>query len=119
MFTVRDIVNFILEHRKQTKAFAGWSPNDLAIAFANGSTLGEASWTARNGQLTGVVLIRRDDAKKVIHVVGILTIEPLALGLLYKKYLALYPNYSLTANRHGKSKIYNVEKLTKRLCNLN
>ncbi len=113
-----DVVKFIVRHRKG-KVFRNWSVTVITEIFAQAFAEGRAAYTLDDkGCITGVALVEVVGLNRV-HIKGVLTTNTEALKKLLQKCLRWYGDRIITATRHGREVVYNLPRLTDKLCNLN
>ena len=109
--TLEELVDFVVAKRKGA-AFRDWPYAMIATGIyqaAESNTL--AYHRDSNNKLDGIVIARRDDLKRNIHVINILTTNPGVIELMALQFVTLFPNYTLTAYRRGKLITYDTVKI--------
>jgi len=113
--SVGNIVDYVVANRRK-KAFEGWLPSEIAqhvIECAEDRSMVYA--VGSDGEVVGVVTCQRFDKDKVLFVTNILTSARNLLPEFIKVFKALYPGYSLEADRRGKRVVYNTPKLVAKI----
>lgn len=114
--TVATLAKWILEHRCKL-GFKEFSKSALARDLAEASKSKELAYVATaDGSIRGVVLCKRDDTFRRLHIRDILTTDRRALPMLVGIFRSWYPGWSLTANRRGKYRCYPTTRLLTKLC---
>lgn len=111
MTTTFDILKFIIRHRKN-KAFRDTSYRKIVEMINNG--IKNASIVVVNdkdGEIVGVCIGHNYNLGKVFFVQNILTIRTGVLKTCLSKFHALWPDYEIVADRHGRRVSYNTTKL--------
>jgi hypothetical protein len=117
MITLENVVEFILEHRKN-KVFKGFTREQIALACVD--SLEEEAFLVdvdfNTGKIYGVVLGRQAPAYKLLHICHILTISPGVIKRFVAEFKKRFPDWDLQANRHDNLIRYkNTPKLCERL----
>lgn len=113
-----EMLEFILKHRRGD-AFKDYSALEIfeTLRFC-AAVDGLACVTKPDGAIAGVVTAIPNHGEKQLRITNILCTEPIALVALIQTFYSSYPDYTLTAKRHGKECIYNdTNKLCFKLCN--
>lgn len=123
--TPKDILKFCLEHRNGTKAFwfrkesRWWTDEEILtyiIQCYYHKTLAVV-FDEATGEMTGVATGDIDIVRKVYKVNTVLTVKDngVSLRLLLRIFKDKYPFLKLEADRHGKFKQYDTDRLLTKL----
>lgn len=113
--TVATLAKWIWEHRRK-EGFKDFSKGALARDLAKASMRKELAYVASvDGSIRGVVLCKREDTLKRLHIRDILTTDRRALPMLVGIFRSWYPGWGLTANRRGKFRTYATQRLLSKL----
>ena len=107
--TVADVVSFIIKHRRG-KAFYKYSVPDIVGVVMQGiedNTLGIVKNPA--GEIEGICIAHKNDRMKYLHIMHILTIRKGLVRKLLELKRSLYPDYTISGNRHGRLKEFKPE----------
>jgi len=103
--TVGQMVEWIVKHRRG-KAFnydVELIQRELCHAISNGVF----AYHEVEGEIQGVVCGRAELRTRTVHIYDILTTKPGVLKKLMERFLLVWPDYKLDAQRHGRLKTYN------------
>lgn len=108
--SVLSITQFILNNRKDSKAFYNWTAEEIMLHISqcyHKKTLGVVT-DESTGELAGVATGDVNIVTKTFHVSNVLTIRDcgITLKLLLKLFKSKYPFLKLTARRHDKLRQY-------------
>ena len=115
MITVGQLVEWVKKHRGD-KVFRGYTDEELVASIseaANENTLFyEAS---EDGTIHGMVYAMKMEKIKVLFVQENLATDIKILGRIARLGRAMYPGYRIEAQRHGKLRKFNTDKLYTKL----
>lgn len=114
MITVGQLIDFILENRTD-KVFKGYTKEEVAGAVEKGLQDGTLFYDTDGHKVTGMVLAEKIPNKKVMFVIENLAMSIDRLRKFAQKSQQMYPGWKLEAMRHNKHRIFNTEKLYKKL----
>lgn len=123
--TPKDLLKFCLKYREGTKAFWFWKENrpwteEEILAYIiqcyHNKTLAVV-FDETNGDITGIATGDIDIVRKVYKVNTVLTVKDkgVTLRLLLGIFKDKYPFLKLEADRHGKFKQYDTDRLLTKL----
>lgn len=113
--TVRDLHNFVLLN-KGTKTFKGYSDERILHMLLDGIQDQSLYYeTGLDGKIQGMILAIIEHKRKLIFVSENLSMCLQTLKNFAIKCRQTYPEYSIEAYRHGQPRIFNTDKLYKKL----
>ena len=110
---VKDCVDFILKNRKGI-AFKDWNPDDIALrVYDKLINLGCVVDHDEEGNILGIIILKRDDSNKILHIENILCFPFKGSIKRFIQWFKInYPGWTIQGNRFGKGLIkYKTERL--------
>ena len=112
---IGDLVHYVRKNQRGN-GFKNWTFEQLVHEFIKGAETKTLYFSEDSlGNIDGVVLGELQPDKKNIFVKGILTTGVGVMQKFTNKVHEIYPEYSLTAERHGKCKQYNTVAFKRKL----
>lgn len=113
--TIGSLVDFVMRERRG-KAFVGWTPIEIAGAIQQGIEDNSMCYSAApDGRLDGIVVANRHMKDKVIYVTSVLTTRPGVFASFMRMFTVLYPEFSIEAERRGKTVKYDTKRLVEKV----
>ena len=114
MLTAADMFQFVKSHKGDT-TFMGYTDSEIWAEIGEGLKNGTMLYTTEEDQLTGALFFFLIPERQVVFVHENLAMTRENLRKFFRWFLEKFPGWKLEANKHGKYKQYNVEKLSKKL----
>lgn len=100
--TISDVLDFIFNHPcGYSKVFKGWKEPEVAKAIQEAIKENCFAWSQKDGKINGIVLARKIEEEKKLHIIGIIADRDDLRGMLVK-YKMLYDGWRVVGNRKGK-----------------
>lgn len=115
--SVKDLVDYVWNHKYKDKAFPGWTREDLERAVLLSLPKVACAWSEdERGEIDGFVLADPRQSKKELHIVGIIADSPQALARFLYLFFDLYPGWEITGKRKGKYVRLYTKRFLEKLC---
>lgn len=113
--TFKDLVDFVLVN-KGDKTFRGYSEGEIVCMLKRGIEEHSLYYEqGLDGRVIGMILAEVDHERKTIWVTENLAMSLTVLNKFAQKGKMQFPNYNLSAQRHGHDVHFNTEKLYTKL----
>jgi len=110
--TIYQLVDYVMLNRTG-KVFDGYSPINIADTFVEAAQDNLLLYAADGDTITGVCHAKRFG--RIIHVCNILTTKKGVLRQFIKRFTELHPGFELRAERNGRLKNYNTQRLISKI----
>jgi len=111
-FTFGQLIDFILEYRKD-KVFTNLSKEQVAFMVKKAVDAGTLYYATDGHKITGMILARKDDEKKILFIIENLALTIKNLRTFAKKAAVDFPGYGFEGIRHKRHAKFNDQKFIK------